>query len=255
MKRILTIMLLAQVAYGQTDRAIKEKEVKRIIRTLTADEMLGRSAYDEKSIFKAAAFIEKEFRKIGLGYFPGLNTYLQRFQKQQISPVKIEVSIDGRAMNPERVTFVSEKAEASFRNNLTIRKITVDNAVANKDQYFFDEAFKLYNDTSSYLVLVDSAFHRNFREFKGYFNKYFARGRKSTKVFVLGEKNANNFTAHATQHLEPLNMANVVGVLEGKSRKDEMVIFSGHYDHIGIQKVKVNGDSIANGADDDASGT
>ncbi|HLZ17627.1 MAG TPA: M20/M25/M40 family metallo-hydrolase, partial [Cyclobacteriaceae bacterium] len=91
-------------------------------------------------------------------------------------------------------------------------------------------------------------------EFKGYFNKYFASGRKSTKVFVLGEKNVTDFTVHATQHIETLPMANVVGVLEGKSKKDELVIFSGHYDHIGIQK-KVNGDSIANGADDDASGT
>src|SRR5258708_32662839 len=49
-------------------------------------------------------------------------------------------------------------------------------------------------------------------------------------------------------------MANVVGVLEGKTRKEEMVVFGCHYDHIGIRP-KVDGDSIANGADDDASGT
>jgi len=49
-------------------------------------------------------------------------------------------------------------------------------------------------------------------------------------------------------------MTNVVGILEGKQQKDEMVVFSGHYDHIGIQ-TPTEGDSIANGADDDASGT
>lgn len=49
-------------------------------------------------------------------------------------------------------------------------------------------------------------------------------------------------------------MANIVGVLPGRSKPDETVIFSAHYDHIGIQK-PVAGDSIANGADDDASGT
>lgn len=48
-------------------------------------------------------------------------------------------------------------------------------------------------------------------------------------------------------------LTNVVGVLPGKSKKDEYVIFSGHYDHIGIGKV-VNGDSIYNGANDDAAG-
>ena len=48
-------------------------------------------------------------------------------------------------------------------------------------------------------------------------------------------------------------MANVVGVIRGKSKPDEYVIFSAHYDHIGIQGNQA--DSIANGADDDASGT
>lgn len=51
-----------------------------------------------------------------------------------------------------------------------------------------------------------------------------------------------------------IKMANVVGVLKGKSKPDEIVVFSGHYDHIGVIK-SVKRDSIANGADDDASGT
>ena len=59
------------------------------------------------------------------------------------------------------------------------------------------------------------------------------------------------FTARKSPGIQ---MANVVGVLKGKSKPDEIVVFSGHYDHIGIIK-PVAGDSIANGADDDASGT
>jgi Zn-dependent M28 family amino/carboxypeptidase len=50
-------------------------------------------------------------------------------------------------------------------------------------------------------------------------------------------------------------MANVVGILPGKSKKDEYVIFSGHYDHLGIGKPDAKGDSIYNGANDDAAGT
>jgi Zn-dependent M28 family amino/carboxypeptidase len=50
-------------------------------------------------------------------------------------------------------------------------------------------------------------------------------------------------------------MNNVVGMLKGRTKPDEVVVFSGHYDHLGIQKLKIDGDSIANGADDDASGT
>lgn len=49
---------------------------------------------------------------------------------------------------------------------------------------------------------------------------------------------------------------NVVGMIEGTDDKlkDEFIILGGHYDHIGKGKV-VEGDSIANGANDDASGT
>ncbi|WP_298555475.1 M20/M25/M40 family metallo-hydrolase [uncultured Algibacter sp.] len=49
---------------------------------------------------------------------------------------------------------------------------------------------------------------------------------------------------------------NVVGYLEGNDAnlKNEFVILGAHYDHIGTAKA-VNGDEIANGANDDASGT
>jgi len=48
-------------------------------------------------------------------------------------------------------------------------------------------------------------------------------------------------------------LTNVVGILPGKTRKEEYVIFSAHYDHLGVGK-PINGDSIYNGANDDASG-
>ncbi|KAB1067515.1 M20/M25/M40 family metallo-hydrolase [Tamlana haliotis] len=49
---------------------------------------------------------------------------------------------------------------------------------------------------------------------------------------------------------------NIVGYLEGQDPKlkNEFVILGGHYDHIGSAKA-VNGDTVANGANDDASGT
>ena len=49
---------------------------------------------------------------------------------------------------------------------------------------------------------------------------------------------------------------NVVGVLEGNdpNLKDEYIVLGAHYDHLGIIKPE-NGDDIANGANDNASGT
>lgn len=56
--------------------------------------------------------------------------------------------------------------------------------------------------------------------------------------------------------VRPLNTQNVVGVLEGSDPKlkDEAIVYSAHYDHLGIG-VPVDGDNIYNGALDNASGT
>lgn len=50
-----------------------------------------------------------------------------------------------------------------------------------------------------------------------------------------------------------IEMSNILGVLEGKSKKDEFVIVSAHHDHLGVKK-SGEGDRIFNGANDDASG-
>ncbi|QNM84283.1 M20/M25/M40 family metallo-hydrolase [Polaribacter pectinis] len=60
------------------------------------------------------------------------------------------------------------------------------------------------------------------------------------------------FTNRRTK--EDITTSNIIGVLEGKSKKDEYVIVSAHYDHLGIRKKEGQLDSIYNGANDDASG-
>lgn len=51
------------------------------------------------------------------------------------------------------------------------------------------------------------------------------------------------------------NTRNVIGRLEGRDEKlkDQVILLTAHMDHIGVRQ-PVNGDSIYNGADDDASG-
>ena len=64
------------------------------------------------------------------------------------------------------------------------------------------------------------------------------------------------YSNEVSQKNENSLLANVVGIIPGKSLSNEYVIFSGHYDHIGISSSNlVNGDSIYNGANDDAAGT
>ncbi len=56
------------------------------------------------------------------------------------------------------------------------------------------------------------------------------------------------------QNYKPLKSTNVLGFLEGTDKKEEVLVISGHYDHIGINATG-EGDRINNGADDDGSGT
>jgi Zn-dependent M28 family amino/carboxypeptidase len=132
--------------------------------------------------------------------------------------------------------------------------IPYDTAIKNTRQYLLSKAFNLTRDTTTAFVLVAPEYKENFKELKGYFGKRFTSGRKTNKIFVLGVTSVLNYSIKATQKIEPITMSNVVGIIPGKTKPDEFVVFSGHYDHIGINPV-VDGDSISNGADDDASGT
>lgn len=59
-----------------------------------------------------------------------------------------------------------------------------------------------------------------------------------------------NTTLSIIPDVKELNSENVLGLIEGTDKKDEYVVITGHYDHLGI-----DGDKIYNGADDDGSGT
>lgn len=48
---------------------------------------------------------------------------------------------------------------------------------------------------------------------------------------------------------------NVIGKITGTKRPDEVIIYSAHWDHLGIGKPDASGDSIYNGALDNATGT
>ena len=62
------------------------------------------------------------------------------------------------------------------------------------------------------------------------------------------------FTFKTSMKVTTVKSENVLGYLEGTDKKDELVIVTAHYDHIG-KKPSGDGDLINNGADDDGSGT
>ena len=61
------------------------------------------------------------------------------------------------------------------------------------------------------------------------------------------------FTFKNRKTNEDITSSNIIGILKGRSKKEEYVIISAHYDHLGMKK-SGEGDLIYNGANDDASG-
>ena len=65
----------------------------------------------------------------------------------------------------------------------------------------------------------------------------------------------HHFTVHYNNTTRSIQARNVAGLLPGAGPgADEVVVIGGHYDHLGIGPA-VNGDSIYNGAEDNAGGT
>jgi Zn-dependent M28 family amino/carboxypeptidase len=65
----------------------------------------------------------------------------------------------------------------------------------------------------------------------------------------------STLNAQVNAKTEVITSYNVVGILPGKSRPDETIIYTAHHDHLGIGLPDANGDRIYNGALDNATGT
>lgn len=74
-----------------------------------------------------------------------------------------------------------------------------------------------------------------------------ANGGKYSSILKYKSKEV---ISYASQVIEEVSTENVLGFIEGSDKKDEYIIVTAHYDHIGT-----NGEDINNGADDDGSGT
>lgn len=75
-----------------------------------------------------------------------------------------------------------------------------------------------------------------------------------TRTFRPVELSGVAFSADYGVKVHKVVSRNVVGVLEGARRPEERVIYTSHWDHLGVGVPDANGDRIYNGARDNASG-
>jgi hypothetical protein len=78
--------------------------------------------------------------------------------------------------------------------------------------------------------------------------------KQATDASALG---AASIAVQAPMSGSTVEAPNVVGILEGSDPelKNTYVVYTAHMDHVGVGRPDAQGDSIYNGADDDASGT
>lgn len=229
-------------------QVITKSETERIERVLASDEMEGRRTFSP-GIEKAAAFIAKEFEAVGLTSLKGDNNYLQAFTINRPKFISLSATLDGVAIDNRQVIVVTVQPEINVNETVgyAVAKIA---ATENLNQ----AAAKIIGANQNTIVLVDEAHAQNFGRLVRFKNNLSSK--QATVVFVLTNTTPLKYSIQAIHQIESMSLANVVAMIPGKTLPNEYVIFSGHYDHLGINtKNMVNGDSIYNGANDDAAGT
>jgi peptidase M28-like protein len=227
------------------DKIINVKAVEQIERTLSSDEMQGRRTFTP-GIDKAAAYLAEEFRKSGIQ--PVKGSYLQEFTVPQ-TQVTVSGTIDGAPLNNQNVVFLSGGENFTLTNDSAFEKV-----VLGKNDSVQAVFRRLQTSTQNFLVIVDTAHGALFNNLRRQATRV-PPSMKNNLVFLSGIPDPSSFAITLSKKTEQMPLKNVVGMIPGKSRKDEIVIFSAHYDHLGITKPDANGDSIYNGANDDAAGT
>jgi hypothetical protein len=122
-------------------------------------------------------------------------------------------SFDGVALDKKDIVVITTQASISMNETSGYEKIIID-----KTANLMGEARKLAGLKKNALVIVDTSFAKTFSGLTRLKSNLF----KSDKsvVFVLSANNPTSYSIEAKHEITEMPLANVVGVLPGKSRPD-----------------------------------
>lgn len=257
---VLSMLGLARASLGQEAAGkslISAATISRVENVLASDAMRGRAL--RTGAGQAARFLEAEFKRIGLQPLPGQTTFAQPFTVYEARTQQAHVVLNGTPVAPENVLLVSGQPRLHWASgNADAPRVVVVGPAAD----FRQVVMPLLAGQENVLVLLDPVHEVRFRAqvqrfgHDGHFSVDAPHPSSVLLVLATNPAVPASFQAEGTTRITPLAAENVVGMLPGRdpARAAEYVIFSAHYDHLGILP-PVAGDSIANGANDDASGT
>jgi aminopeptidase YwaD len=265
-KASVLILSLATInfAWAVTNK-ISLAQVTKDISYLASDELKGRGNYSPE-IRLAANYIAKRFQQSGLVPANGISgaDFLQKYQITKTTPTKLNLTINGQYLAFENLAMASTVTSFSWviNNRTKNTALTIHDIDKNDDMQAIVNT--LNRQGGNHLVLLNPAHKEMFERYQRYLQQGSTRltqedhNKTSGGIIVIAlttittEKiNTLHVSGVSTVNKNQLN--NVVAILPGKTKPEEVVLYSAHYDHLGVKTGE--GDVIYNGADDDASGT
>ncbi len=251
----ISLSLTSIISTNVSADNISLEQVTTDVSFLASDNLAGRAAFSE-GIDKAANYISKRFSGIGLSPLKGLNGFKQTFEISQIVPNSINLTLNGNNISENNITMASTIESIVWTNTEQFKTVVI----SPKDD-MRQVLGELNQRGGKYLVLLNKVHAKVFSRYQSYFQKGLTKldltHRGAIIIVLSDETSIDSVDLKATSVINKQFLSNVIGVLPGKSRPEEIVLYSAHYDHLGVKSTKNDDDRdlIYNGADDDASGT
>jgi len=247
------------------DNTITLAQVTKDVTYLASDELKGRDNFTN-DIRQAASFISKRFKEIGLTHSEGLTTFKQHYVVQRIKPALLTVELNGQTIASESLAMATTLTDFTWTNKDTKSETSVNTVVIGEEDNMRKALRKLNNQGGQHLVLLHPTHEESFKRYQSYFARgltKLAADSASAKggvivIALTDTSQVKSFAVKGNAEVTETTLSNVVGILPGKSKTNEIVLYSAHYDHLGV-KTAIDGQpqqktEIFNGADDDASG-
>lgn len=262
MKSTLALIFL----FAFTAHAQNINYVKGVVNTLCSDQFYGRG-YVKGGDKKAASYIADELKASKLKAFGG--SYFQEFGFPVVAfGGDIILEVDKHHLLPGKHFLVSPGCGAI---NGWFNMVWVDSATIDDDQLY--QSFLKQNLRNSFIVIThlkkQKVLHAD-RVEALLKNKFYAKGiihaaetkltwsvatnfDKFPQLYVLDgwlKPYQNSFKLLVETEQKNHQTQNVLGYIEGTTYKDSFVVYTAHYDHLGMMGL----DAIFPGANDNASG-
>ena len=288
----LFLTLSAQSDKEIAEASVEKSTIEGHIYFLADDLLMGRETGEPGNKI-AASYLANSLRKFGAKPNPATGNYYQPFELVETeSPKSIEVSIAGKAY-PLSITtqmpkidaegdaiYLGYGSEADFQDTDVSGKVVIVAGGTEEDQsprgvYMNGNAKKEMARKNGAkglieMVTIDEAMWSRIKHSLGSSTRIpEEKEEKDADFFYLwvndkGEdnelkkgKNLSYSVKSDGMKEKTLKTQNVVGFIEGSDPqlKNEYIIYSAHYDHVGVGEPNAEGDSIYNGARDNAIGT